>query len=84
LRAEIGGARKPKTQRDPGPEPKTMKFAMMGAVLITLPAIVALIYSLIAGNHVLTYAALFSLGLNTLPFLAAGLLMRGNKTDLEH
>jgi hypothetical protein len=64
-----------------------MKFAMMGAVLITLPAIVALIYSLFAGNHVLTYAALFSLCLNTLPFLAAGLLMRGNKgggPDLEH
>lgn len=63
-----------------------MKFAMIGAALITLPAIVALVYALIAGNHVLAYAALFSLSLNTLPFLAAGLLMRGNKggPDLEH
>ena len=61
-----------------------MKFAMMGAVLITLPAIVALIYSLMVGNHVLTYAALFSLGLNTLPFVVAGLMMRGSKADLEH
>ena len=64
-----------------------MKFAMIGAALITLPAIVALIYSVIVGNHLLSFAALFSLGLNTLPFLAAGLLMRGNKgsgVDLEH
>jgi hypothetical protein len=63
-----------------------MKFAMIGAALITLPAIVALVYSLIVGNHVLTYAALASLCLNTLPFLAAGMLMRGNKggPDLEH
>jgi len=64
-----------------------MKFAMIGAVLITLPAIVALIYAVMVGNHVLTYAALFSLGLNTLPFLAAGLLMRSQKgggVDLEH
>ena len=53
-----------------------MKFALIGAFLITLPAIAALIYSLVVGNHVLTYAALFSLGLNSLPFLAAGLLMR--------
>lgn len=63
-----------------------MKFAMIGALLITLPAIVALVYALIAGNHVLAYAALASLGLNTLPFIAAGMLMRGQKggPDLEH
>ncbi|HET7228464.1 MAG TPA: hypothetical protein VFJ16_00545 [Longimicrobium sp.] len=63
-----------------------MKFALIGAALITLPAIVALVYALIVGNHVLAYAALFSLSLNTLPFVAAGLLMRGNKggADLGH
>ncbi|HYH82079.1 MAG TPA: hypothetical protein VEX86_19890 [Longimicrobium sp.] len=64
-----------------------MKYAMMAAAVITLPAIVALIYSLIVGNHVLTYAALASLALNTLPFFAAGLMMRGGKDggpDLEH
>ncbi|HEU4558908.1 MAG TPA: hypothetical protein VFS20_13705 [Longimicrobium sp.] len=63
-----------------------MKFALIGAVLITLPAIIALIYALIAGNTVLAFAALASLGLNTLPFLAAGLLMRNQKggPDLEH
>lgn len=63
-----------------------MKFALIGAVLITLPAIVALIYALVAGNTVLAFAALASLGLNTLPFLAAGFLMRSQKgsPDLEH
>jgi hypothetical protein len=53
-----------------------MKFALIGALLITLPAMAALIYSLIFGPIWLTFAALFSLGLNSLPFLAAGLLMR--------
>jgi hypothetical protein len=63
-----------------------MKFALVGAVMITLPAIAALIYSLISGMHWLTYAALASFGLNTLPFLAAGFFMRkqhGN-ADLGH
>lgn len=64
-----------------------MKFAMIGAVLITLPAIVALVYALIVGNQWLFYAALASFGINTLPFLAAGLLMRrsgGGGSDLGH
>jgi hypothetical protein len=65
-----------------------MKFALMGALLITLPAVAALIYSLIWGPVWLTYAALFSFGLNTLPFIAAGLLMPkakdGHGPDLGH
>ena len=64
-----------------------MKFALMAAGLITLPAIAAMIYGLISGNQFLVYAALASFGLNTLPFLAAGLMMRGNQgggPDLEH
>lgn len=64
-----------------------MKFALMAAGLITLPAIAALIYALISGNTFLAFAALASFGLNTLPFLAAGLMMRGSKDggpDLEH
>jgi hypothetical protein len=64
-----------------------MKFAMIGAVLITLPAIAGLIYSVIAGNQYLMYAALASLGLNSLPFIAAALLMRrtgGGGDDLGH
>lgn len=64
-----------------------MKFAMIGAVLITLPAICALVYALIVGNTVLALAALASVAINTLPFLAAGLLMRrtgGGGGDLGH
>lgn len=64
-----------------------MKFALIGAVLITLPAIAALIYGMIFGPKVLVYAALASFGLNTLPFLAAGVLMKrtgGGGSDLGH
>ncbi|WP_420130257.1 hypothetical protein [Longimicrobium sp.] len=63
-----------------------MKFALIAAVLITLPAIAGLIYSLVSGNKGLMYAAIFSLALNSLPFLAAGLLMNrsGGGDDLGH
>ena len=63
-----------------------MKFALIGAVLITLPAIAGLLYGLVSGNQYLIYAALASLGLNSLPFIAAGLLMRrsGGGDDLGH
>jgi hypothetical protein len=64
-----------------------MKFAMVGAVLITLPAIAALIYGLISGNHLLLWAALASFSLNTLPFIVAGMFMRrssGGGADLGH
>ncbi|HEU0298169.1 MAG TPA: hypothetical protein VFR37_01920 [Longimicrobium sp.] len=64
-----------------------MKFALIGAVLITLPAIAGLIYAIVARNQTLMYAALASLTLNSLPFLAAGLLMRrtgGGGSDLGH
>jgi hypothetical protein len=64
-----------------------MKFAMIAAVLITLPAIAGLIYSLVSGNHGLMYAAIGSLTLNSLPFIAAGLLMKrsgGGGDDLGH
>jgi hypothetical protein len=53
-----------------------MKYALLAAILMTLPGIAALIYSLFAGPQWLTYAALASLGLNSLPFLAAGFFMR--------
>lgn len=62
-----------------------MKYALMGALLITLPAVIAFIYALVSGNHLLMWAALASLSLNTLPFLAAGFLMRNSKgADLGH
>lgn len=63
-----------------------MKFALIAAVLITLPAIAGLLYSVVAGNRNLMYAAIASLALNSLPFIAAGLLMRrsGGGGDLSH
>jgi ABC-type bacteriocin/lantibiotic exporter with double-glycine peptidase domain len=64
-----------------------MKFAMIGAVLITLPAICGLIYGLVVQNWALVGAAVASFALNTLPFIAAGLLMKrsgGGGSDLGH
>ena len=64
-----------------------MKFAMIGAVLITLPAIAGFIYGLISGNQYIVYAAAASLALNSLPFLVAGYFMRrsgGGGGDLGH
>lgn len=63
-----------------------MKFALIGAVLITLPAIAGLVYGLFTRNQYLVFAALASLALNSLPFIAAGLLMRrqGGGDDLGH
>lgn len=62
-----------------------MKFAMIGALLITFPAIAALIYGLMVGNRWLVYAALASFLINTLPFIAAGLMLRrSDGADLGH
>ncbi|HYJ79601.1 MAG TPA: hypothetical protein VEW03_08385 [Longimicrobiaceae bacterium] len=63
-----------------------MKFALIGALMITLPATAALVYGLVTGHQYLVYAALASFLLNTLPFLAAGLLMRKqhDNPDLGH
>ena len=63
-----------------------MKYALMGALLITLPAVIAVIYAIGAGNEKLMYAALASFGLNLIPFVAAGLLMGKQKggPDLGH
>jgi hypothetical protein len=63
-----------------------MKFALIGAVLITLPAIAGLFYGLIVRNWYLVGAAVASLALNSLPFIAAGLLMKGQggSDDLGH
>jgi hypothetical protein len=63
-----------------------MKFAMIGALMITLPATAALVYALITGHELLMYAALASFLLNTIPFVAAGFLMRKqhDNPDLGH
>jgi hypothetical protein len=63
-----------------------MKYALMASIIMTFPAFCALIYGLVYGPKYLVYAALVSFGLNTLPFIAAGLMMRRQKggPDLGH
>ena len=63
-----------------------MKFAMMAAAMITLPAIAALIYFLMTGHTTLAIAAAASVGGNSLPFIVAALLLRKNrdKFDVGH
>jgi hypothetical protein len=63
-----------------------MKFALIGAVLITLPAIAGLFAGIFLSNKYLVYAALASLALNSLPFIVAGYFMRrsGSGGDLGH
>lgn len=64
-----------------------MKLAAIGAVLITLPALVALVYSILFGPAWLGYAALASLSYNVIPFVIVGVMSRkAHVTDLaeEH
>lgn len=61
-----------------------MKIMLLAAVLITLPAVAALIYGLLTGNRWMVYAALASFGLNTLPFLAAFFLLKGKEGEVNH
>jgi hypothetical protein len=61
-----------------------MKILLLASILITLPAIVALVYALATGHHFIAYAALASLGLNSLPFLAGFFLTRGQTGDVGH
>lgn len=63
-----------------------MRLFLIGAVFITFPAIVAAIYAAVTGRTMMLLAALVVLGMNSLPFLAAALLLRKNKdvSDLGH
>jgi hypothetical protein len=62
-----------------------MKYAMIGALLITFPALAAWIYGLVTGNYAIVIAASASLFLNSLPFVAAGLMLRKSDAgDLSH
>jgi hypothetical protein len=49
-----------------------MKYAMLGALLITFPALCALIYGLVSGQPWIAMAAGVSFGINILPFMVAG------------
>lgn len=67
------------------PEPDEMKFALAAALLITLPAVVALAIMAFSDNKVIAIAAAASVGLNTLPFVIAGFFLRGKRgADMGH
>jgi hypothetical protein len=60
-----------------------MKLAAIGAVLITLPALVAFIYGIVFGPIWLVYAAVASLSYNVVPFVLVGIMSRrAHVTDL--
>lgn len=63
-----------------------MRLFMVGAVLITFPAIVAAVYALMTGRMLMLAAAVASLLMNSLPFFAAAFLLKSDKnaTDLGH
>jgi hypothetical protein len=56
-----------------------MKIAMIGGVLITLPATVAWIYAAFTGNYLLLGAASVVLFYNLMPFLILGIMSRKAK-----
>ncbi|HEX8431308.1 MAG TPA: hypothetical protein VF625_08475 [Longimicrobium sp.] len=56
-----------------------MKIALIGAVLITLPALAAFFYAIFTGNHWLTVAAAISLCYNVIPFVLLGVMSRKAK-----
>jgi hypothetical protein len=62
-----------------------MRLFLIGAIFITFPAIVAALYAAFTGRTMMLMAALMVLGMNSLPFIAAALLLRKSKdTDLSH
>ena len=62
-----------------------MRLFLIGAVLITFPAIVAAVYAAVTGRTMMLLASLLVLAMNSLPFLAAALLLRkSNDSDLSH
>ena len=61
-----------------------MRIFMIAAVMITLPAIIVALYALATGRTFMFFAALCSLGLNTLPFLAAMFLLKGKHDHESH
>ncbi len=58
-----------------------MRYLVAAIVLITFPAIVAIIYGLLVGNFAMAGAAGASLILGALPFLVAGLVYRAMGRD---
>lgn len=61
-----------------------MKLILLAGLVIALPAIAALVYSILAGNRFIMYAALASFAVGTLPFVAAFFLFKGKEADVGH
>ncbi|MDR0787189.1 MAG: hypothetical protein LBG44_04925 [Gemmatimonadota bacterium] len=55
-----------------------MKFILMAGMLITLPAICVIVFFFFEGR-IAMIPALVSLGINFLPFVVAGILLRNAK-----
>lgn len=58
-----------------------MKIMLLAGLMITLPAIVVAVYFF--GQRMMI-PALVSLAINMLPFVVAGLLMRGKTDAISH
>jgi hypothetical protein len=64
-----------------------MRMMLIAGLMITLPAIVVILWFVGVGTPYLVLGALASLAVNSLPFLAAMYLIgksKGNGVDLEH
>lgn len=61
------------------------KIFTIAAILITLPALIVAVYAIVTGSWYMLLAALASVALNSLPFLAAAFLFKGGEgADLGH
>ena len=58
-----------------------MKMMMLAGVMITLPAIVVALFFF---GRSMMWPAITSLLINFIPFVVAGLLLRGNTDDISH
>ena len=58
-----------------------MKIMLLAGLMITLPALVVAFYFF---GRSMMIPALISLAINFLPFIVAGLLMRGKTDELGH
>ena len=63
-----------------------VRIFVVAAILITLPALVAAVYALATGRWLILIAAVLSVAMNSVPFIAAAFLLRKNAdaADLGH
>lgn len=56
-----------------------MRMMAIAGIMISLPAIVVVVWGIFTAQSLMTYAALASLGIGFLPFLVAILILRAQK-----